>query len=247
MDSVYPDFATNYENEEYLEGRCIMTSRNDTARQRNYEMLKKIPNGEEEVVYLSRDSCVEPDDQAKYDSDFLNRIEESSLPYHRLVLKVGAIIILIKSLSQKDKHVNGTRYIILELGENLIKARRLGGGQNSIVLIPRIPTISKDTDGTFVSFKRVQFPVLLAYYLTINRAQGQSLDVAGLELPQSVFTHGQLYVGWSRCGDPDKFYIFANQDEFENVRHLLPPGETRVFTRNVVYKEIFSHTRFNAS
>ena len=77
--------------------------------------------------------------------------------------------------------------------------------------------------------------------------QDNNDDVAGLELPQSVFTHGQLYVGWSRCGDPDTFYIFANQDEFENVRHLLPPGETRVFTRNVVYKEIFSHTRFNAS
>ena len=157
------------------------------------------------------------------------------------------VIILIKSLSQKNKDVNGKRYIVEELTDNLIKARRIGGGENSIVLIPRIPSISKDTDGTFVSFKRVQFPVLLAYYLTINRAQGQSLDVAGLELPQSVFTHGQLYVGWSRCGDPDKFYIFANQDEFENVRHLLPPGETRVFTRNVVYKEIFSHTRFNAS
>ena len=198
-------------------------------------MLKKISNDKEEVVYLSRDSCVEQDDQAKYDSDFLNRIKESSLPYHRLVLKVGAVIILIKSLSQKNKDVNGTRYIVLELGPNLIKAKQIGRGENSIILIPRIPTIPKDTDGTFVSFKRVQFPVLLAYYLTINRAQGQSLDVAGLELPQSVFTHGQLYVGWSRCGDPDKLYIFANQDEFDNIRHLLPPGETRVFTRNVVY------------
>ena len=165
-------------------------------RQRNYEILKKIPNEEKEVVYLSRDSCVEPDDQGKYDSDFLNRIEESSLPYHRLVLKVGSVIILIKSLSQKNKDVNGKRYIVEELTENLIKARQIGGGENSIVLIPRIPSISKDTDGTFVSFKRVQFPVLLAYYLTINRAQGQSLDVAGLELPQSVFTHGQLYVGF---------------------------------------------------
>ena len=247
VESVYPDFATNFNNEDYLESRCIMTSRNDTARQRNYEMLKKIPNEEVEVVYLSRDSCVEPDDQGKYDSDFLNRIEESSLPYHRLVLKVGAVIILIKSLSQRNKDVNGKRYIVEQLTENLIKARRIGGGENSIVLIPRIPTISKDTDGTFVSFKRVQFPVLLAYYLTINRAQGQSLDVAGLELPQSVFTHGQLYVGWSRCGDPNKLFIFANQDEFENVRHLLPLGETKVYTRNIVYKEIFSHTRFNAS
>ena len=144
-----------------------------------------------------------------------------------------------RSLRQKNEDVNGKRYIVLQLTENLIKAKRIGGREDSIVLIPRIPTISKDTGGTFVSFKRVQFPVFLAYYLTINRAQGQSLDVAGMELPQSIFTHGQLYVGWSRCGDPDRLFIFANQDEFENVRHLLSPGEARVFTRNVVYKEIF--------
>jgi ATP-dependent DNA helicase PIF1 len=49
--------------------------------------------------------------------------------------------------------------------------------------------ISKDTDFP-VPFKRLQFPVLLAYYLTLNRAQGQSLDRAGIYLPKSVFLMG---------------------------------------------------------
>ena len=244
-ESVYPNFADNYANEQYLLQRCIMSSRNDTIRQLNYEMMQQISNGHEDVVYLSRDSCTEPEDQANYDTDFLNRIEGSGLPTHRLVLRVGACIILIKNLSIRRKHVNGMRYIILELKPHLIKAKRLGGGPDSIVLIPRIPSISKDTDGTFVSFKRLQFPVLLAYYLTINRAQGQTLLRAGLYLPQSVFTHGQLYVTKGRCGDPDAMFVYANQDEFENIQHLLPVGEGRVFTRNVVYKEIFAHTRFN--
>ena len=96
--------------------------------------------------------------------------------------------------------------------------------------------ISKDTDFP-VQFKRLQFPVLGAYYLTSNQAQGQTLKRAGLYLPRSVFSHGHVYVGFSRCGDPDHVFVFANQDEFDNTRHLLP--QHKVFTRNVVYRETF--------
>ena len=79
--------------------------------------------------------------------------------------------------------------------------------------------------------------VLLAYYLTLNRAQGQTLKTAGMYLPRSVFSHGHLYVGYSRCGDPDEFFVYAGQDEFENLEHLLDKNKT--YTRNVVYNEIF--------
>ncbi|KAL7551799.1 hypothetical protein ACHAWF_014986, partial [Thalassiosira exigua] len=179
---------------------------------------------------------VEPDDVAKYDTDFLNKINASGIPPHRLALKVGACIILVRNLSVVYGHCNGTRYIVLELTKYLIKAKKLGGGPDSEIIIPRIPMISKDTSFP-VPFKRLQFPILGAYYLTLNRAQGQTLKFAGMYLPQSVFSHGHFYVGASRCGDPDNVAIYADQKEFDNIRHLLPPGKT--FTRNVVYKEIF--------
>ena len=99
--------------------------------------------------------------------------------------------------------------------------------------------ISKDTDFP-VPFKRLQFPVLLAYYLTLNRAQGQSLDRAGLYLPKSVFSHGHLYVGCSRCGDPDCVFVYADQSEFDHVKEHL--DENKTYTRNIVYPEIFSNT-----
>ena len=101
--------------------------------------------------------------------------------------------------------------------------------------------ICKDTDFP-VPFKRLQFPVLLAlaYYLTLNRAQGQSLDKAGLYLPKSVFSHGHLYVGCSRCGDPDCVFVYADQSEFDHVREHL--DENKSYTRNIVYPEIFGRT-----
>ncbi len=66
--------------------------------------------------------------------------------------------------------------------------------------------ISDGTDFPIV-FKGLQFPILGAYYLSFNRAQGQSLARGGMYLPRSVFSHGHCYVGCGRVGDPDHMFI----------------------------------------
>ena len=48
------------------------------------------------------------------------------------------------------------------------------------------------------SLHRVQFPLRLAYSVTINKAQGQTFDKVGIYLPKPVFSHGQIYVAWSK-------------------------------------------------
>ena len=170
-----------------------------------------------------------------YDNEFLNRVNVSGLPPHCLPLKEGACIILIRNLDVKKGDCNGTRYIIKELSKNLIKAKKLNGGPNLIVLIPRIPMISKDSSFP-VPFKQVQFPVLGVYYLTINRAQGQTLGRAGLYLPRSVFCHGHSYVRFGRCGNPDQFFVYADQGKFDNIKKHL--DTQKIYTRNIIYVEL---------
>jgi ATP-dependent exoDNAse (exonuclease V) alpha subunit len=47
-----------------------------------------------------------------------------------------------------------------------------------------------------MSFKliRLQYPVRLAFSMTMNKSQGQSRRYVGVDLREEVFSHGQLYV-----------------------------------------------------
>ena len=69
--------------------------------------------------------------------------------------------------------------------------------------------------------EKIAIPGRLSYAMTINKSQGQSLKVVGLNLDTPVFLHGQLYVGFSRVGNPN------------NTFYLTPGGKTK----NIVYPE----------
>ena len=56
-------------------------------------------------------------------------------------------------------------------------------------------------------FKRLQFPIRLAFAITINKAQGQSLEKCGIDFNSDCFSYGQLYVPCSRVGKPDNLFI----------------------------------------
>ena len=81
-----------------------------------------------------------------------------------------------------------------------------------------------------IHFRRTQFPIRPAYAITINKAQGQTLNYVGLYLPLPVFGHGQLYVALSRCTSPDNLKILIEDGAIE--------GHEGVYTRNVVFKRI---------
>ncbi|EQD67848.1 hypothetical protein B1A_07570, partial [mine drainage metagenome] len=86
------------------------------------------------------------------------------------------------------------------------------------VVIPRIPFyIDASETRVGVSFCRKQFPLRLAFAMTINRSQGQTLHKVGLYLRTDPFSHGQLYVGMSRARLRSNLRIVTELGTVKNV------------------------------
>ena len=107
-----------------------------------------------------------------YPAEYLNTLKFPGLPPHNLIVKIGAPIMLLRTLNLAGGMCNGTRMIVTQTLSKIIEARTVTGTRISQkVFIPRIVLIEKDDKLPFV-FKRKQFPVKLCYAMTINKSQG---------------------------------------------------------------------------
>ena len=56
---------------------------------------------------------------------------------------------------------------------------------------------------------RRQFPLRLAYAMTINKSQGQTLQRVALDLREPCFSHGQLYAALGRVPEPTRILVLS--------------------------------------
>ena len=127
----------------------------------------------------------------------------NSYPPQELKLKLGTIVIILRNLSSNEGIVNGTRAIVTNLQKNVIQLQILTGRmKGKLILLPRFEFLHESTDdGISLRFKRRQFPIRPAFAMTINKCQGQTFKKVGIYLDQPIFTHGQLYVAFSRVSN----------------------------------------------
>ena len=80
--------------------------------------------------------------------------------------------------------------------------------------------------------------------MTINKAQGQTIPIVGVYLPEPVFSHGQLYVALSRATAKSNIKILAIKDkekvQTKNSKKRKRTESLVTTTLNIVYKEVLS-------
>jgi hypothetical protein len=91
--------------------------------------------------------------------------------------------------------------LITRLDAVTFEGRILAGDYKGTVhTIPRMPVPSIEGDLPWI-LTRYQLPVRPCFAMTVNKSQGQTLGVVGVNLQVSPFAHGQLNVAMSRGTD----------------------------------------------
>ena len=98
-----------------MKERAILATTNEIVDEINNYMIKLLPGLERE--YLSADSISKCSDTYNganilYPVEYLNTLNPNNFPPHKLLLKIGVPIMLLRNLNQSLGHCNGTRLIV---------------------------------------------------------------------------------------------------------------------------------------
>ena len=213
---------------------CPLNADVDEVNEAAIQMLQ----GESHEL-CSSDILKNDKDQDQVPIEFLNSIQLNGFPPHLLSVKEGCPLILLRNLDSKNGLCNGTKLVLINIVSlYAIRVRIVSGSHaGTEVILPRINFTSGERDFPFI-FTRRQFPVRLAFALTINKAQGQSYKRVGIYLPQPVFSHGQLYVALSRAGNPFQTRVLMKSVEGKQGAVTIN-DIAGIVTSNVVWKEVF--------
>lgn len=197
-----PNFLP-HQDEHYI----TLTTRNNVADRINTQKLEQLKTAE----YSYNASIVGDFSDKSYPCPFI------------LKLKVGAQVMFVRNDTSADKkYFNGKLAVVSHLSEEEIFVRfedtneeiklNIETWENIKYGIKSDGNIEEEILGTFT-----QYPLRLAWAITVHKSQGLTFEKAVLDIGRS-FEFGQVYVALSRC------------KSYEGLVLLNPIGEDVIFS-----------------
>ncbi|GBO10611.1 hypothetical protein AVEN_149396-1 [Araneus ventricosus] len=220
---LYSDTDFSSVTPQELKGRAILTVNNERSMEINNKVWEFMPGNE--TLYKAVDMIMseDPQDQLTFPEEFLNSLSPTSFPSYELKLKIGCIIMPLRNLAPSKGLCNDTRLIFTKLQQNFIQTKSIDGTET--FLIPRIPLIPPQTNMPF-KFKRMQFPIRLAFSMAINKSQGQTFEKICLVLNEPVLVMDNSMLAYQEHDLLNSFLVVAPKCEifncvYEEVFRLL--------------------------
>lgn len=183
-------------NPEYVadskEFEIILATTNEIVKQTNYKEIQRLVG---ELFEFN----------ATATGVFLRERSESKLPADRILqVKEGAQVMFVKndqekrwvngSLGKVVSIVNGSLKVKLDTNDQIYDVQKVTWESYEYLWNKEEEKVEKNINGEFT-----QFPLKLAWAVTIHKSQGQSFNKIIIDLGNGAFAAGQTYVALSRC------------------------------------------------
>ena len=188
LEDLNERYIPDFESEEHY---ITLSARNATVNRINKLALEQLDSPP--YVYMG-----------KVERQFDPRLYPTELV---LTLKEGAQVMFIKN-DTEGKFVNGTIGKIVTLSEDKIKVLVEEGGQSETITVKKmdwellrykVNALDESKLESEAIGKFTQYPLKLAWAITIHKSQGKTFEKMIIDLGKGAFEHGQTYVALSRC------------------------------------------------
>lgn len=161
-------------------------------------------------------------DEFTYEGTIAGKFDDKKLPVElKLRLKVGAQVMFTRNDQQK-RWANGTLAKVVKLTKDEIHVQ-LDNGDTHVVPCTSWDSVSYEYDRESRKLKKevtgifTQYPLKLAWAITVHKSQGMTFDRMSLDLSRGLFAAGQLYVALSRVRSLEG--LFLSKDVIPQYAH----------------------------
>jgi ATP-dependent DNA helicase PIF1 len=234
-----------YPNENISYQETNLCSNNESVDGWNV-IVQRMNTGTEYKLIL-RDSFEEMDDPNGHVKEMvtkavLNIFQKNGVPNHKLVLKMGDICLVTCAINRLGL-ANNSQVQVTNVRMHSVEIITMGDNEGQTVRIPRITFKFGMHYGKSYQLTRRRFPLCLAYAMTYNKRQSQTLSKVLLHITSPPLNHGQLYVALSRELDYNNIRFYVTEDQLMQSNISLTGFMPTV--DNIVYQEVLALNGIN--